>query len=219
MPGSLASNLGATCLPCEARPDMRPRHLGHGLCFEGKRDGCCMWLESSQADALGTLTHCGGYAENSPAFAKKVAPTVLIVDDEALLRWSLAETLRDAGFQVVEAGDGASAMRAFSSGGVPTDAVLLDLHLPDSGDLRLFTAIHAHSPATPVILMTAYGTAELQEEACGRGAFMVLDKPFEMSAISPILEQALHAPPPVVLMRSPRIQMKQESGFLTITGE
>jgi len=41
--------------------------------------------------------------------------------------------------------------------------------------------------------MTAYGSPELQQEACGRGAFMVLDKPFEMSAVSPILEHALHA--------------------------
>ncbi|HUC76383.1 MAG TPA: response regulator [Vicinamibacterales bacterium] len=148
-----------------------------------------MRLESSQADALTTLEH----AENSPASAKKHTPTILIVDGEALLRWSLAETLRDAGFQIVEAGDGATAIRAFSSGVVPTDAVLLDLHLPDSGDLRLLTALRAQSPTTPVILMTAYGSPELQQEACGRGAFMVLDKPFEMSAVSPILEHALHA--------------------------
>jgi DNA-binding NtrC family response regulator len=152
-----------------------------------------MWLESSQADALTMLKQPAARAENSPVLGKNHAPTVLIVDGEALLRWSLAETLRDAGFQIVEAGDGASAMRAFSSGVIPTDAVLLDLHLPDSGDLRLLTAIRAQSPTTPVILMTAYGSSEVQAEACGRGAFMVLDKPFEMSAISPILEHALHA--------------------------
>ena len=152
-----------------------------------------MPLESSQTHARGTLKHPHGYAENSPAAAKKLTPTVLIVDAEALLRWSLAETLRDAGFQVVEAGDGASAIRAFSSGGVPTDAVILDPYLPDSGDLRLLTALRDFSPTTPVILMTAYGSSALQAEACGQGAFMVLDKPFEMSAVSPILEHALHA--------------------------
>ena len=61
---------------------------------------------------------------------------ILVVDDESLIRWSLAEVLADSGHQVEEAGDGASAV-ALLSEHHPFDVVLLDYRLPDSNDLGL----------------------------------------------------------------------------------
>ena len=117
--------------------------------------------------------------------------TILVVDDEPLARWSVSETLRDSGYGVVEAGDAASALRAISTPGSAADLVLLDYSLPDSNDLGLLSTMHALRPATPIILMTAYGTDELFEEARQRGATASLHKPFEMTDLSPLVARVL----------------------------
>src|SRR5262245_56801574 len=99
-----------------------------------------------------------GPAKNSPA------SRVLVVDDEALVRWSVAETLGALDYEIEEAGDGQSAIRAVSPDGA-VDIVLLDLRLPDCHDLRVLAAIRHVSPETRIILMTAFGSAELVQEA------------------------------------------------------
>ena len=118
-------------------------------------------------------------------------PNVLVVDDERLIRWSVAETLADSGYDVTEAADARSALQAIAAPGVRTDAVLLDLSLPDSQDLTVLSAIRALSPETPVILMTAHGTEDLCEEARHRGAFMTLHKPFDMSELPTVVAAAV----------------------------
>ena len=84
-----------------------------------------------------------------------------------------------------------SAMRTFSGRDAPADVVLLDVRLPVAQDLRVLHAMHVLSPATPVIVMTAYGSRELAEQAGHLGAFEVIDKPFEMSALPPLVGRAL----------------------------
>jgi DNA-binding NtrC family response regulator len=131
---------------------------------------------------------------NSSRFGKYSARArVLVVDDEPLIRWSLAESLRDHGYEVCEAGAAAAAVEALRRR--PADVVLLDLWLPDSADLRLLSAMRRTWPGTPVILMTAYGTRELSVEARHLGAFAVLDKPFDMDAIHLIVRHALTGRP------------------------
>jgi DNA-binding NtrC family response regulator len=131
-------------------------------------------------------------AENLPATAKKSAPPrLLVVDDESLVRWSVAEVFGERGYEVTEAHDARSAIHAFSEIADPTDVVLLDLRLPDSDDLRVLAAMRWLSPATPVILMTAHGSPGLLEQARRLGAFAVLDKPFEMNELAGIVDVAL----------------------------
>ena len=82
-----------------------------------------------------------------PQAAKKSAPLrILVVDDESLIRWSLAETLSDLGHLVSEAGDGETALRTLTHAGGPFDVVLLDYHLPDSHDLALLSQIRRLAP-------------------------------------------------------------------------
>lgn len=114
---------------------------------------------------------------------------VLVVDDEPLVRWSLSETLRDSGYDVTQVADAQSAIRTVADS--RTDVVLLDLWLPDSADLSVLAAIRAISPQVPVILMTAYGTEELFEQARAAGAVMTLHKPFDMSILPSLIETAL----------------------------
>lgn len=131
---------------------------------------------------------------NSPQSTKKSPARILVVDDEPLVRWSVSETLTDEGYEVAEAGDGASAIQALSAA-AHADVVLLDLRLPDCDDLHVLSALRRLAPTTPVILMTAYGTPESLTEARRLGAFAVLDKPFEMDALVPLVEHALDSRP------------------------
>jgi DNA-binding NtrC family response regulator len=130
-------------------------------------------------------------AENSPQGAEKCRPPrVLVVDDEALMRWWVTETLEEQGWQVTEAADAASAMAAFPAVASAKGVVFLDLRLPDSNDLQVLAAMHGLSPATPVILMTAHGTPDLVDEARALGAFAVIDKPFDLNDLIPLVNAA-----------------------------
>ena len=71
---------------------------------------------------------------------------VLVVDDEPLIRWSVAETLAERGYQVVERGDAEGARAALREGST-FDVVLLDYRLPDSDDLSLLASIRSRHPA------------------------------------------------------------------------
>jgi DNA-binding NtrC family response regulator len=118
---------------------------------------------------------------------KKSAARILVVDDESLVRWSVTETLRGRGYDVEEAVDAASAMRAFDA---DCDLVLLDLHLPDAKDMRVLRYIRTTAPSVPVILMTAFATREVVEDAVALGA-SVAAKPFDLDDLAASVEQAL----------------------------
>lgn len=121
-------------------------------------------------------------------------PTVLIVDDEPLIRWSLKESLLDAGFSVADAPDGRGALEYFAPDAPPIDAVVLDLRLPDVNGLSLLEHIKRAAPACPVILMTAFGTPETLDAALARGASMTVTKPFSVDEIVGLVDRLLHAP-------------------------
>jgi DNA-binding NtrC family response regulator len=112
------------------------------------------------------------------------------VDDEPLIRWSLAESLVDCGHEVTGVADGRSAIGALVASPEPFDVVLLDLRLPDSNDLSLLARIRRMSPRTQVILMTAFGSAETLQGALDLGAFQVVSKPFEIGELARLVLQA-----------------------------
>ncbi len=115
---------------------------------------------------------------------------ILIVDDEALIRWSLLETLSGCGHVVVEAGDTVGALRAVTGAAVPFDVVLLDFRLPDSNDFALLSRLRRLAPATRIVLMTAYGTPEIVQAALDLGVYRVINKPFDMKDLAPLVAQA-----------------------------
>jgi DNA-binding NtrC family response regulator len=122
----------------------------------------------------------GSNLEASHKMTTGVLPRrILIVDDEPLIRWCIAETLGTAGYGITEAQDAASTLRALTNMPEP-DVILLDLRLPDSSDLSLLKRIRIIAPAAAVIIMTAFGTPETTAEALKLGARGVLTKPFDM---------------------------------------
>lgn len=127
---------------------------------------------------------------NIPAMAKKHAPTVLVVDDEALIRWSLAEMLGERGYAVTEAADGRMALAAIEKAPEPFDVVLLDYRLPDSADLRLLESVRRIAPTSQVIMITAHSSPELAQGAAALGAYSVISKPFEVDSLAALVGQA-----------------------------
>jgi len=126
------------------------------------------------------------------AVEKSPSLKVLVVDDEALIRWSLAESLTDAGHTVIEAGDGASALVQVSDG-TRFDAILLDYRLPDSNDLRLLQTIRERQPDAAVVMMTAFGTPEVTAGALQLGAYEVVPKPFDVHDMVDLVARAHRA--------------------------
>jgi len=114
---------------------------------------------------------------------------VLVVDDEALIRWSLSELFADVGYDVTEASDGASAV-AEASEGEEFDAIVLDYRLPDSNDLHLLEQIRQLQPQAAVVMMTAFGTPEITSGALKLGAYQVVSKPFDVHDMVNLVSQA-----------------------------
>jgi DNA-binding NtrC family response regulator len=128
--------------------------------------------------------------EFSQPMEKKSVLRILLVDDEPLIRWSMAEALGARGYLVVEAGDARGACNAVRDTPFEFDVVLLDYRLPDSDDLSLLASIRQQSPHTQVILMTAFGTSELVRGALDLGAFRVVGKPFDVDELADLVAEA-----------------------------
>ncbi len=117
-----------------------------------------------------------------------MSATILVVDDESLIRWSLTERLTADGYTVVEAGTAREALEKF---GASTDLVLLDYKLPDGDGLRVLKAMKAADSDVPVILLTAFSTIETAVEAMKQGAYHYANKPFNLDELAMIVAKAL----------------------------
>src|SRR4029450_1552770 len=93
--------------------------------------------------------------------------TILVVDDEALIRWSLTERLQSEGYDVLEAETGQGALEKLPEGG---DLVLLDYRLPDTDGVSVLRKIKEFDQDILVILLTAYASVETAVEAMKQGA-------------------------------------------------
>ncbi len=115
-------------------------------------------------------------------------PTILVVDDEQLIRWSLTSRLADEGYRILEAETAAQAMTRCREG---VDLVLLDYRLPDSDGLSVLKHIKEHYPDTLVIMLTAHSSVDNAVEAMKHGAYHYANKPFDVEEIALLVEKAL----------------------------
>jgi two-component system, NtrC family, nitrogen regulation response regulator NtrX len=118
---------------------------------------------------------------------------VLIVDDEAEIRTSLEEILREEGYSVSTAGTGAEAIMLLQD--APYDVVLLDIWLPDRDGLDVLSDVHAlPAESRPeVVIISGHGTIETAVKATKLGAYDFLEKPLSLDRTLIVLKNAVEA--------------------------
>jgi DNA-binding NtrC family response regulator len=114
---------------------------------------------------------------------------VLVVEDEPLIRWSIAETLGDRGHAVMEAANATAAVEVLKNED-DIDVVLLDYRVPDANDLGLLAEVRRLQPASAVLMMTADGSRDMSERALALGAYRVVGKPFDMHTLESLVVEA-----------------------------
>ncbi|BAM04337.1 sigma-54-dependent transcriptional regulator [Phycisphaera mikurensis] len=120
-----------------------------------------------------------------------MAQRILVVDDKQVMRDSVAAILQRAGFLVVTAPEGATALKMRKKHR-PT-AVLTDLSMPNMTGLELLDELLAAQPGLPVVLMTAFGGVNDAVSAMKAGAFDFIQKPFEGDALLSVMKRAVAA--------------------------
>lgn len=118
---------------------------------------------------------------------ERMHPTVLVVDDEALMRTVMKRVLVDEGFAVLTAASGEDALE-LARGGGHADVVLTDLFMPGMGGAELAAALSVIWPDVPVVFMSAATERGMSRLDSRRP---VLEKPFEIDALSRCVRQAL----------------------------
>lgn len=115
--------------------------------------------------------------------------TILIAEDEQVLRESLAGLLEPEGFEVLQAENGRRAHEIILK--QPVDLVLSDVRMPEMDGVTLLGHIKRAAPQTPVIMMTAYGTVNSAVEAMKAGAWDYLLKPVQFDDLLLKIQRAL----------------------------
>jgi response regulator NasT len=117
-----------------------------------------------------------------------IRPSVVVAEDEAIIRLDIVETLTESGFDVIgQAGDGAEAVRLALE--LKPNLVLMDIKMPGTDGLQAAEILAEHK--VPVVLLTAFSSPELVERASEAGVFSYVVKPFNPSNLIPALRIAL----------------------------
>jgi CheY-like chemotaxis protein len=116
--------------------------------------------------------------ENTEAAPCRGWGTVLVVDDEEVVRVLARETLKDAGFEVLVAEDGREAVEIYRARANEIDAIVLDLSMPRMDGVETFTEMRRIRNDAPVILSSGYNEQEATERFAGKGLTGFLHKPY-----------------------------------------
>ena len=119
-------------------------------------------------------------------------PTILVIDDDAEIRYSLSRVLTARGYQVVEAPSGEQGIAVVKKG-PPPDLVFLDVRMVGMGGIEALQHIRSANPRQLVVMMTAFGTAQTAIEAMKYGAFDYVMKPFDPAKVLALTQNALKA--------------------------
>lgn len=117
--------------------------------------------------------------------SNKARKKILIVDDEDLIRYSLAKFLDQQGFATLTADSGLSAIKTIEREN--PDTVILDIYLPDADGLALLKTIKETSPHTRVIVITGCADIRTSVEAMKQGAVDYLEKPIDLENLKTLV--------------------------------
>jgi len=118
-----------------------------------------------------------------------MAATVLVVDDDDMLRSFLVTILQEEGYEVLAAPTGADGEALLRN--KPVDIVLLDLRLPDADGISILRKMKRSEPDVHVIVLTAFGAVDSAVEAMKLGAYDYIDKPSNTKKLKLVIQRAL----------------------------
>lgn len=119
----------------------------------------------------------------------KKNPTVLVAEDEALIRLDLVELLTEEGYKVIgEAGDGEEAVKLARE--LEPDLIIMDVKMPKMDGISAAEII-AEERIAPIVMLTAFSQRDLVERARDAGAMAYVVKPFGASDVIPAIEIAM----------------------------
>ncbi|MGH7945506.1 MAG: sigma-54-dependent transcriptional regulator [Opitutaceae bacterium] len=121
-----------------------------------------------------------------------ISPTILVIDDDAEIRYSLSRVLSSRGYLVAEAPNGEQGVELVKKG-PPPDLVFLDVRMSGMSGIEALQHIRSANPRQLVVLMTAFGTAQTAIEAMKYGAFDYVMKPFDPAKVLALAQNALKA--------------------------
>ncbi len=140
---------------------------------------------------LGRTSADGG--EPSPPARDPLGATVLVVDDEAVVRDLARQALEDAGYRVLTATSGEEALEVYRSRGWEVDTVILDLGMPGMGGKACLKALREQDPAARVLVSTGYASDDEAREVERLGAAGFVPKPYRLSDLLARVAKALSA--------------------------
>jgi two-component system, OmpR family, phosphate regulon sensor histidine kinase PhoR len=121
--------------------------------------------------------------------------TVLLVDDEKVIREGCRRAIAAEGFRVVTAANGQEALEALVR--EPIDAILCDLKMPVMGALGVLEQVTERYPEVPLIIITGQGTIANAVECMRKGAYDFVTKPFRVNDLVVVVKRAIDGLPPL----------------------
>ncbi len=116
--------------------------------------------------------------------------SVLCIDDEEMIRWTIGDYLEDSGYNVFKAEDGKAGLKMFYK--TKPDIILVDLMMPEVDGFEVLSKVKEVSPETPVIVISGTGVIQDVIEAIRRGAWDYLTKPIQdLAVLEHVLNKAL----------------------------
>ena len=141
---------------------------------------------------------------------------ILIVDDEKLVRWALAQKCAEYGYQSAEAGTAEEALRGLQT--ESPDAILLDVHLPDQSGIVMLEKLKQAGDTHSVIMMTADPQLDDVKAALRLGAYDFVSKPINFEELGVTLQNALEAGALRTEVESLRGEVRRRAGYHEVIG-
>ena len=117
--------------------------------------------------------------------------TILLVDDDRAVRFIASRTLIEAGYTVIEAGDGVEALTYFLKDPSRFDALVTDIVMPRIPGTLLASRVHAARPTLPILLMSGYSPAEMMDHGVEAPHTYVVPKPFDPDQLLAAVQRIL----------------------------
>jgi DNA-binding NtrC family response regulator len=146
--------------------------------------------------------------KSARSIGKRMKPSILIVDDDEIMRETLSDVLRKNGYDMFSVASGNGALSMIKRNLI--DLILLDMKLPDIDGLEVLKKIKEFDTEILVIMMTAYSDVQTAVSAMKSGAYDYINKPFELEELRLLIEKGLETKSLINEVRRLRRQQKEK---------